>query len=75
MQAKEIILLVLNLLLLQGKGQLLQVFMWPPYEMNLSDVVPQMEETLLELEIVGSPRNMLEPFLLKKADLCLSKKY
>lgn len=43
-------------------GRLLRVLMWSPYELDLSSIVPENKEVMLELEIAGSPRNMLGPF-------------
>ena len=39
--------------------------MWEPYEVDLSDFVSAGETALLELEIIGSPRNMMGPFFYK----------
>ncbi|MFA6716232.1 MAG: hypothetical protein WCS27_12700, partial [Victivallaceae bacterium] len=47
-------------------GELLRVMMWPPYELDLSSVVRENETVLLELEIVGSLRNMLGPFFTRE---------
>ena len=46
-----------------GKG--VKACLWEPYEADLSNFVNVGEEAQLELEIVGSPRNMMGPFFYK----------
>lgn len=46
-------------------GKVVKNCMWEPYEVDLSDFVSAGETALLELEIIGSPRNMMGPFFYK----------
>ena len=43
-------------------GKLVKSCLWGPYEADLSSFVSPGGEALVELEIIGSPRNMMGPF-------------
>ena len=53
-------------------GKDVKVCLWESYEADLSDFVQCGSEALLELEVVGSPRNMMGPFFYnaEKINMC-----